>query len=115
MSWTPHEHHDEATDAGPMGARRRRLDRVLRDLGLTSILGDDWAEVHERGAEFASISGGQLDRLMTHLEDLRDNTEPTPTWRLPGQYTLDLDPVAGPTPMTLEPVGHLNRSARCSG
>lgn len=113
MTEAPHHEDDGTPETAALNARSRRLMQVLRDLGVLHIVGNDWAEVQADGALFTSITPVQLDRLMIHLEDLRDRAEPILFQPVQGQYTLDLDPVVGPTSVKLEPAGHLIRSVQC--
>ena len=53
----------------------RRINTALLDLGLTRIVGRDWAEPDDRGVAFRRISVKAADGLACLLEDLTRSLE----------------------------------------
>lgn len=91
---TESTHDSRLLDAGPLqdlvlraqaaeverqglAARQRRLRRALGDLGLTAVLGRDWAEVSVEGVTFAALGDEAGDRLVRMLEELAIQLEGT--------------------------------------
>lgn len=102
----PPETHPSAQQPG-IGPRQRRLDLVLQDLGLWSIVGPGWATVSPEGATFASISDRQVNLLMLHLEGLLAPPGGHPAICSEGTLTRDLDAVDGPASPPNENDHHL--------
>ena len=72
-----------------LAARRRRLRRALRDLGLDRVTGTEWCRIGDSGFEFSELDGRQADQLVRALEDLAERLPPRPP-PLPGPGQLGL-------------------------
>jgi hypothetical protein len=67
---------------------RRRFQLAIYDLGLTEIVGREWAQLDRDGLEFAPLSFTQTDRLVRAFEDLATRIPPEPPMWCPGQLGL---------------------------
>jgi hypothetical protein len=63
-------HEAAPVDLAVVGARARRLQSALHDLGLAAVVPVGWARVGASGIEFAALGGATADRFVRALEDL---------------------------------------------
>ena len=63
-----------------LAARRRRVIRLLDDLGVLGIVGYDWVRPVQSGFEFTPLQGRTAEQWLRWLDSLAEMTPSTPRY-----------------------------------
>ena len=95
---TTHPARCSTTSEEVLAARRRRVIRLLDDLGVLGIVGYDWVRPVQSGFVFTPLEGRTAEQWLRWLDSLAEMT-PSPRGNTAGAGQLELPFTTASVPM----------------